>query len=353
MKILVTGVGGPTPRSFTLSLKKFGTKFNHSTFIATDNNPLSIGLYQKDLFEKSYLIPGCNDENYWNTINQIITENNIEYAIIQPELEVLEWSKYALNNQLPCKVLLPDYQLACSLVDKAQLNEILLPLNLTPLSFEFDRNYQNLNEIFDKLGSEFWVRSSKGTSGLGSLKINNLESLKNWIHINSDVTTFLASKFLTGRNLACKLLYLNGKLVRSASAERVNYIMSKVAPSGITGNTSFGRFLNDEKIVAVASKAMDYLFNYLNIKPHGFFTIDLKEDENGTPFITEINVRHVAFTQCFAAAGANFAEDTMRFLSNDESFDYNYKMYEFEKDLIFLRDVDSLPILMKENELLK
>ncbi len=353
MKILVTGVGGPTPRSFTLSLKKFGTKFNNSTFIATDNNPLSIGLYQKDLFEKSYLIPGCTDENYWNNINQIIDENNIEYAIIQPELEVLEWSKYAQNNTLPCKVLLPDYQLACSLVDKAQLNEILLPLNLTPLSFEFDRNYQNLNEIFDKLGSEFWVRSSKGTSGLGSLKINNLESLKNWIHINNEVTTFLASKFLTGRNLACKLLYWNGKLVRSASAERVNYIMSKVAPSGITGNTSFGRFLNDKKIVSVAIKAMDYLFNNLNIKPHGFFTIDLKEDENGKPFITEINVRHVAFTQCLAAAGANFAEDTMRLLSNDESFDHNYKMYEFEKDLIFLRDVDSYPILMKETEFLK
>lgn len=353
MKILVTGVGGPTPRSFALSLIKFGDKFNNSTFIATDNNPLSIGLYQKDLFEKSYLIPGCNDENYWSTINQIVKDNNIEYAIIQPEMEVIEWSKFAQNNQLPCKVLLPNYDLACSLVDKAKLNDLLLPLNLTPLSFEFDRNYENLEEIFDKLGKEFWVRSSKGTSGLGSLKINNLESLKNWIHINGDVTTFLASKFLSGRNLACKLLYWNGKLVRSASAERVNYIMSKVAPSGITGNTSFGRFLNDEKIVNIASKAMDYLFNQLNIEPNGFFTIDLKEDENGTPFITEINVRHVAFTQCFAAAGANFAEDIMRLLNNDQSFDMNYKMYEFEKDLIFLRDVDSLPILMKENEFLK
>ena len=55
----------------------------------------------------------------------------------------------------------------------------------------------------------------------------------------------------------------------------------------------------------------------------------------------------------FAAAGANFAEDTMRLLDNDPAFDYNFKLYEFEKDLIFLRDVDSLPILMKESELLK
>jgi carbamoyl-phosphate synthase large subunit len=61
----------------------------------------------------------------------------------------------------------------------------------------------------------------------------------------------------------------------------------------------------------------------------------------------------VAFTQCFAAGGANFAEDTIKLLDADADFDFNYRMYEFEKDLIFLRDVDSLPILMKEAELLK
>ena len=54
----------------------------------------------------------------------------------------------------------------------------------------------------------------------------------------------------------------------------------------------------------------------------------------------------------FAQAGANFAEDIMRLLNNDLTFDTDFKLYEFEKDLIFLRDVDSLPILMKEGELL-
>ncbi|TXD48963.1 hypothetical protein ES045_06775 [Polaribacter sp. IC073] len=98
---------------------------------------------------------------------------------------------------------------------------------------------------------------------------------------------------------------------------------------------------------------MEHLFKYTKANKHGFFTVDFKENENGKPYITEINVRHVAFTQCFAAAGANFASDTVRLLNNDQDFDHSYKMYEFEKDLIFLRDVDALPILMKETELLK
>ena len=179
------------------------------------------------------------------------------------------------------------------------------------------------------------------------------DSLKNWIQINPNVQQFIASKFLPGRNLACKMLYYNGNLVRTACAERVNYIMAKVAPSGITGNTSFGRLLNEPELVKEAKRAMDFLFQHTGAKQHGFFTVDFKEDENGKPYITEINVRHVAFTQCFAAGGANFAADTVQLVREEPDFDHTYKMYEFEKDLIFLRDVDSLPILMKEKELLQ
>lgn len=34
-------------------------------------------------------------------------------------------------------------------------------------------------------------------------------------------------------------------------------------------------------------------------------------------------------------------------------FDTSYKQYEFEDDLIFLRDVDEHPIVMKESELME
>ena len=274
-------------------------------------------------------------------------------AIILPELEVMEWSKRKETQALPCKALIPDFSMADLLVDKSKMTEILKDLDIVPPSVTFSRDTENLKEVFEVLKGNFWVRSTSGTSGLGSLKVEDEDSLKNWIQINPNVNQFIASQFLPGRNLACKMLYHNGQLLRTACAERVNYIMAKVAPSGITGNTSFGRLLNEPNLVAEAKRAMDFLFQYTGAKQHGFFTVDFKEDENGKPYITEINVRHVAFTQCFAAGGANFASDTVRLLNEDATFDRNYKMYEFEKDLIFLRDVDSLPILMKEAELLK
>jgi len=351
MNLLITGIGGPTPRSFSLALRKY-SKYDTFRFIGTDINPLAYGLYQDTLFEKTFVIPRPDAEGYWGIIEEIVKRESIDLAIVLSEVEVLAWSKKGETSQLPCKVLLPDSRLAELLFDKAKMTELLDPLHLVPQSISFDRDYSQINEVFDKLGNVFWVRSSSGTSGLGSLKIDSPESLKNWIQINPYVQTFLASQYLPGRNLACKLLYYNGKLLRTATAERVNYIMAKVAPSGITGNTSFGRLLNEAKIVDVATEAMDYLFAITGAEKHGFFTVDLKEDEKGNPLITEINIRHVAFTQCFAAGGANFCEDTIRLLSDDSTFDFNYRQYQFEEGLIFLRDVDQEPILMKEEDLL-
>ncbi len=352
MKILITGVGGPTPRSFAVSLKKYSSYKPYELF-GTDVNPLSIGLYQHELFDKGFVIPSAKKtDDYWSALEKIIHDHKIEVAVILPELEVMEWSKRKQNGALPCKALIPDWSIAKLLVDKQRMTEALSGQNVVPPSVGFSRSDKDLSRVFNELGNVFWVRSTTGTSGLGSLKVESIEALRNWIQINPGVEQFIASKFLPGRNLACKLLYYEGKLLRAACGERVNYIMSKVAPSGITGNTSFGRLLNEPELIEVAKKAMDKLFETSDADKHGFFTADFKEDENGTPFVTEINIRHVAFTQCFAAGGANFAEDTIRLLDGDATFDHNYKMYEFEKDLIFLRDVDSLPVLMKEGKLL-
>jgi len=59
----------------------------------------------------------------------------------------------------------------------------------------------------------------------------------------------------------------------------------------------------------------------------------------------------VAFTQCYAAGGANLPEDLIRVVSGDPSFNREFKLYEFDPDLIFLRDVDEQPIIMRESQL--
>lgn len=353
MNILISGVGGPTPRSIARSILRL-SKFKDAKLYGTDINRTAYGLYENDLYTKTFIIPRASSPNYWTEIKNIVEEYNIDLAMVHPELEVLEWTRFKKEGgEWPCKVLLPTHELVEILVDKARMTEVLKDFDgFVPPSVQIDPKGIDFDAIEKTLGYPFWIRSTSGSSGLGSLKVEDAESLKTWIHINPGVTEFIASKFLPGRNLACKLLYHKGELVRSASGERVNYIMAKVAPSGITGNTSFGRLLNEPELVDKATKAMDILFKETNAPKHGFFTADFKEDEKGEPYITEINVRMVAFNYSFAKGGANFSNDIVQLLSNDETFDKSYKMYEFEPDTVFLRDVDGEPKLMKKKNLL-
>ena len=351
MKILITGIGGPTPRSLARSLRWY-SHYSHYELIGTDINPYARDLYDTSLYNKTYLIPRADADSYWPVIREIVERHSIDFALVQPEVEVLEWAAKADLGQLPCKGVFPDFKLAELMVDKSKLTALLADSGLVPKSVDIDPASPDFALLESTLAYPFWIRSTSGSSGLGSLKVENRPALENWIRINPGVRKFIASEFLPGRNLACKLLYYDGSLVRAATGERVHYIMSKVAPSGITGNTSFGRLLNESKLVELSCGAMDILFEKTGADRHGFFTVDLKESADGRPLITEINIRHVAFSVCFAAGGANFAEDMIRLLDQDPEFEKTFVQYQFEKDLIFLRDVDAKPLLIKEKELL-
>jgi carbamoyl-phosphate synthase large subunit len=351
MNILINGIGGPTPRSISRALRDY-SRYRRYELIGTDVNPLARDLYEYRLYNHTYLIPPAGHPDYWDTLEDLVAKHEIDLALVQPELEVMAWAKRARTAELPCKALIPDYDLAQLLVDKYRMTEVLAGEGLVPTSVELDPAEGDFAAVERALPYPFWIRSTTGSSGLGSLKIEDRAALRNWLLINPGVSRFIASTYLPGRNLACKLLYYEGELIRAACAERVNYIMAKVAPSGITGNTSFGRLLNEPELVATATRAMDRLFAATDAPRHGFFTVDFKEDAAGRPYVTEVNIRHVAFSICFAAGGATFAEDTVRLLDNDPTFDRSYRMYTFEPDLIFLRDVDAAPILMRESQLL-
>lgn len=101
INVLLTGIGGPTPRAIAKCLKKY-SKYGSYRIIGTDCNPFLLGLYEKKYFNKSYLIPSAHSAKYWNIILDIIDKDAIDIAVVQPEEEVEMWSKYLENNIIPC-----------------------------------------------------------------------------------------------------------------------------------------------------------------------------------------------------------------------------------------------------------
>jgi len=355
MNILVTGVGGPTPRSFVraVNLAQNEDKSIYR-FIGADCNPLAYGLYDKSLFDAGYVVPRADDNTYWEAINRIIEKEKIDAAIILPEVEVLEWAKNRHNLNRPVKTHLPKYDLAATLVNKHRLHDLLGESKWVPRFSKVDPNNYNYAKISDEVGDLFWIRSTEGSSGLGSLKIESESALAQWISINGGVKEFIATEYLPGRNMACKMLYFDGKLTRTACAERVNYIMAKVAPSGITGNTSFGRLINEPELVSISEETLAYISKEVKCDLNGIFTVDYKEDADGRPKITEINIRHVAFTSSMAAGGANIPYDTVEVMAKTNPVsDMKRIDYRYAEKLIFLRDVDSEPVVMRARDLLQ
>lgn len=356
LNILVTGVGGPTPRSFVRAVKLASTNLKANfRFVGVDCNPRAYGLYDDALFDTGYVIPRADEEEYWTAINEIIQAEKIDGAVILPETEVLEWARNRHKLDTAIKVHLPDYELASVLVNKHRLHAYLEGSSLIPRFIRVNPKGYDYQEIKNKVGDVFWIRSSEGSSGLGSFKIESASALEEWLSINKNVAEFLATEFLPGRNMACKMLYFGDELKRTACAERVNYIMAKVAPSGITGNTSYGRLINEPGLVKISEEALAFISSELNTSLNGIFTVDFKEDVDGTPRITEINIRHVAFTSSIAAGGANLPADTLEamFLREDEGYRMKRIDYTYDEQYIFLRDVDAEPILIREADLLK
>lgn len=344
MKIVITGACAVSARNVLRSLK-MSEKFKSATFIGWDMCSTLYGVYSRD-FDRLYKVPGVNDPMYREVILDILNKEKPDAVMVLPEVEVLYWSKYpfAVPHIVPPAAF-------CELaISKRKLFNLLRETGLVPVSVDLSRE-DAFNDSY-KLSLEFpmWVRdASVGTaSGKGSFKANNITELRAWIMINMGIDNFQVSEFCPGGNYGVLCLFEHGKLLKLAIAERLEYIMAKVSVSGITGNTSKGRFLNDEHIRQQALVAIDRICKVTNSEMHGVVVVDMKADSNGIAKVTEINIRYVAYNCLLASAGFNLAEYHL-LTSMGRSHELTSEVeIQFPKNNLWLRDVDAVPVYIED-----
>lgn len=347
--ILIHGIGGPTPRSIAKTIRK---NFPEYRLIGIDVNPKAIGFFMKDLVHKYYQSPKVDASNYWEFILQLIKDENIDMAFVQPEKEVIAWGDYFLHyNSFPCPVLIPPKELALTLMDKSIMADVLEGSKFIPKTIKVSQDSPQFDKVESEIGFPCWIRATQGSGGLGSLKLEDSSSYKSWLFINSDLQDFTVSDFLTGRHLATQMLYLNGEYVKGASLECVDYVMASIAPSKVTGNTSFGRFINEDEILKFCDECMSFITKKLNMTAHGVLSFDLKEDSDGNFKVTEVNIRHMAYTGVMSNVGFDLISDTIHFLNDQPQRIVRDKFFHYDKPYVFLRDVDIEPIVLESEEI--
>ncbi len=352
--ILITGIGGLTPRSIATIIRE-----NHPDYrlIGCDTEKKAMGFFMKtkdgqQLVDKYYVVPRCNDLAYFPFIEKIIAENKVDYAFVQPESEIVEWGQYyEENGKFPVPVFMGCKLLSESLRDKSIMAELLDGTDFIPKTIKVTQDNPRYEDVENEIGFPCWIRATEGTGGLGSLRLDDISSYKSWLFINSKIPEFTVSEFLTGRHLANQMLYYDGEYVKGAALECAEYVMANTAPSHVTGNTHFGRFLNENRINEFCDGCIKYLEKKLGVKAHGILSFDLKEDKNGELKVTEVNIRHMAYTGVMAKVGFDLIEDTINIMENGNADGIiRDQFHHYEKPYVFLRDVDVEPIILESEE---
>lgn len=348
--ILITGIGGLTPRSIAKIIKK-----NHPDYylIGCDIDKKAVGFFMQNLLNEYYVCPRCTSSGYFPWIEKLVKEKHVDYAFVQPESEIVEWGDYYdRNGKYPCPVFMGNKLLSVSLKNKSIMADLLKGTEYIPKTIKVTQDNPRYKDIEEKIGFPCWIRATEGTGGLGSLRLDNIESYKSWLFINFYISEFTVSEFLTGRHLANEMMYYNGEYIKGAALECVEYVMANAVPSHVTGNTHFGRFLNEDRINEFCDSCIKYIEKKLGVLAHGILSFDLKEDKNGNLKVTEVNIRHMAYTGVMAQVGFDLIEDTIKIME-DGNCDRVERapFYHYEKPYVFLRDVDVEPIILENEEI--
>lgn len=353
-RILVTGCGGIGGINFVNALR-FAEALEPSPkffLLGTDYNQYYIKLSSADLTSRS---PRHDDPSFVPTIEKLVKENRIDFLHPNPSSEA-KVLKQAIDNQLldGVRTLIPDASAIAPTKDemKMKLESTGVP---TPNAIIIDSE-EKIEMAFVQLGKPLWIRAKQGAGARLSLKVKDVEEATLWIDLcvkqgRARMDDFMAQPFLPGRDLAYDSLWFRGKLIASSSRHRLEYPLKHISLTGLTGTPSVARTISENEISQIGRRAVEGL----DKNPNGFYSVDLKEDESGKAFVTEVDGKWhttgalwgMSVAKCKKDNKFNIAYQYIKLGLGDESdLDGNTDLYG--EGLCMIRQMDSGVVLIDE-----
>lgn len=307
--LLVTGAGGAAAANFIDALRRGSVSHR---VIGADVSPYFLHLSKAD---ERLLIPGPSEESYKDALNEAASRWGLELIHPQPDPEVLAIGR--IRHELETRVFLPSQEALETAADKGGAQRVLAASGVpVPSSNSFDE----IGDVGEKTasllqGSErVWIRARRGAGARGSLPVSRPEQAVAWVRWWMEergllASDFMAAEFLPGAEFAYQSVWQNGELVTGQLRRRLLYLYGSLTPSGQTSSPSLAVTAH----VPQADQAAISAVRALDESPEGVYCIDLKESEEGTVKVTEVNAgRFFTTSNFFAAAGLNMPEIYVR-----------------------------------------
>lgn len=353
-RILVTGIGGMGGANFVRSLRLAEAQGNERFFIVgTDFNPYHIEFSDVDVRTRT---PRHTDPKFLSTLLGLIRKYRLAFVHSQPSVEakLIAESRKMFSSKV--KTFLPRPK--DIMPDKLYIHK-RLSSNSVPVAKSIHvKSERDIDRAFKEMGHSLWIRAVSGAGGRLGLKVNSAEEAKLWIKLNvmqgrAKEGDFLVHEYLPGRDLAFDSLWFRGRLVTSYCRERLEYPFRHISLSGITGTPSVARTLHDKKVSDLGVRAI----LALDKEPHGFFSVDIKEDARGNPRVTEVDGKwHTtaplwgyAFAKAYNKPEFNLAYRYVRMALDDKIYGAS-KSDLFPADHYLIRQMDCGVILKNNNK---
>ena len=345
-RILVTGAGGSPAANFVHSLRLAPEPF---FVVGSDTGKYHLELAPVDA---RYLLPRAEDPGYLDELNALIEAEGIEVVHPQPEQEVLALSRQAA--QVRARTLLPRPETVEVCQDKERFAARIAEAGLPAPEFARAESEEALRDATARILKRrelAWVRAVRGAGARASLPVSTPDQAAAWVQYwvdrrGLDVADFMVSEFLPGREFAFQSVWLDGRLVTSAARERLEYVFGHLMPSGQSSSPSVARTVHREDVNELATKAVEAV----DPQATGVFCVDLKEDADGRPLVTEINAGRFFTTSNFMAeAGANMPYQYVR-LAYGEDVNGLPRYDAVEEGLYWVRMIDMGYKLVREGE---
>jgi carbamoyl-phosphate synthase large subunit len=303
-RILLTGIGSPASQNVLRSLREAPEPF----YIAgADANRYHLEWGDLD---RAYEAPMTDSPEYLGFMLALIEREGIEFVHGQPDWEVAWLAEYA--DILPARTLLPSRSVVAGCQDKAFCAERWHEAGLRTDSLRTIQSHDDLEEAGEALGLPLWLRATSGAGARGSCKVECIKQGAAWLdywEARAVGWKFMAQEFLPGPEYAFQSVWHEGRLITSATRERLEFIFPQHAPSGVTSSPVVARSVHHPEVNRIATEAILAVDAY----PGGIYCVDLKCDGGGVPRPTEVNAgRFFTTSYFFTAAGANMPYQYVR-----------------------------------------
>jgi hypothetical protein len=299
-----------------------------------------------------YLLPAPWAPGFIRAVRGLTRDGGIDLVIPTSDVHVHVLSRG--RRQLAGKVFLPGPGMVDLCRDKYALISVLRRRGLAAPETHRVVGRKSIDRIFARLGGEgpLFCRPRTGTCSRGGAAVSSPEQAWSWIRIwetmqGVPAASFTLAEYLPGRQIACQSVWRDGRMVLANTFERLSYFGVDNIPSGITSLASLAKTVVEPGVVALCRQAIAAA----SPRASGAFSVDVKEDAQGRPHVTEINAGRLfmGMTAFDAILKHNMAVTWVRLaLGQDVGFAEEYDTVD---GYYMVRDLDMLPGIFHGDDL--